>query len=300
MSKLLKACLDNNYEAAKKAINKKHNDTNRCLLVACKNGNTNIVELLLNKHTFDGDILRKVLREACKNNHANQNKLIIKTLLQRGATDYDNRCLYYAVDRNQVDIIYTFIEHSKYQINYDEVLIEAVYSGNFKIALIMLNQGATNIDHALEIACGNGNLEIAKLLIAHGTPDLVFAAVIACIYERHHILQFILTETNINVNEFIKQMCREDNPFDISSKAFREVVICILNSNFDYKQYIDEHDTFITDIDIQKHIDAIISLHTPYIKKVQDILNNLRIPNYDVNIISPIITDYIPYLSKYE
>ncbi len=292
MSRLYKACVADDHKAVKYYITAKWTDIDECFKVAFKKQNIRILKLLL-KHKIDNDLLNEALYKACVNKNAN----MVKLLSKKHALDDQADCLMLACSNNSIDIVNTLIDYNNYGSKLRYGFSFSCKAGNVELSQLLINKGAEVDEYIFNRVIMCGNLQMVKLLVNYlHDYDYIDGAKVAYTHHQPKILQFILTETPINVNKFIEwvydkrapmYMMRERGKIDNVDKV---MIACMLNNNVDYKQHISEH----KHLRIEKFIHQINNTHIEYTKNIQKILNKFNIHNYDTNI-SKMITEYLPY-----
>ena len=101
------------------------------------------------------------LYEACKIG----NKEIVELMIEKGANDW-NKGLYGACEGGNKEIIELMIEKGADDWNYG--LIGACRGGYKEIVGLMIEKGADNLNEGLQIACIGGYKEIAKIMKQKG------------------------------------------------------------------------------------------------------------------------------------
>ena len=179
------------------------------LLYACKGGNLEIVELLLEKGAV---VSERALSPACKGG----NLEIVKLLLEKGA------------------------------VVSERALSPACKGGNLEIVKLLLEKGADASERALSSACEIGNLEIIELLLEKGC--VVSDGVLLTAYYRNNleIMEVLLSKLNadkiniINIDvpgqSLITKACL-DNKEDIVKLLINKLI----DNKYDINDIINMH-----------------------------------------------------------
>jgi len=211
------------------------NEKNSGLIVACRNGNIKIIELLIKfrvnleaKETITGNT---GLIWACQNGHVQCVQLLIKFGANLEATSYvGHNAFIVACERGHFQIVNLLIQ---LEINMElkdkkygyTGFIFACRWGFLKIVNLLINSGKINLEakgkngyNGLICACQNGHLEVVDLLIQSGiridskNPELqnCFSKIAETIlisplyFERKSNILFFLLEHGLNMKLFEK------------------------------------------------------------------------------------------------
>ncbi|XP_063403635.1 uncharacterized protein LOC134687347 [Mytilus trossulus] len=133
--------------------------------VACRNGYSNIVELLLS-HGIYSD-LSTALQNACQNGHSE-----IVILLLNKETFYSNGPLLIACEHGHDEIVKILLKHNfpvsnNGDINTREPLYYASMKGHMNIVKLLLKAEAKVKEHDISVAEWNGHEDIAEYLRGH-------------------------------------------------------------------------------------------------------------------------------------
>lgn len=243
---LLKACADNNLDLVHVIINNCQNvnfdwGSYSCLHYACKNGNLEIIELLIKKgasinkethycwgesiegfHTFDPILI------ACIYGHLN----IVKLLRHYGA-EINHKYSECIRNRSTSDIFRNFFnktEPKKFEaIPLSLSLLYACKSGNIKLVEYLIKNGAkcenqSGKDLLMFYACKYGNSELIMLLLNYGaTFNNDYS--IRCVEENHEktSLHYLIKTNKISVLKSL--VCNNVNIFEYDKydKCFIEI-----------------------------------------------------------------------------
>ena len=170
------------------------------LVTASKNGNTNVVKLLL-EHGAKMH-LGWALTEAILNRHAD----IVHILIEHGAQvdherdvnmEFEEPALTEAVINGHIDSVKLLLKHGANQYLGD-ALIGAIFQKNIEIIKVLLEYGALEddefIDPPLVVAAENGDIDIVKLLLDRDGAKkyLDYALAVASNQGHSEIIEFLL------------------------------------------------------------------------------------------------------------
>ncbi len=157
----LEACKEGNLELVKLLINNGANKFNHGMAYACCGGYIEIVEFLISKGAAD---FNWGLVCACYK----KNKNIIKLMLDKGVNEYcwilSNAC-----ENGIKDLVELMI--LKGADNFDEGLIKACWGGDIEIVKLMISKGCNEWREALNNACKKGHMEIVELILREGVAN---------------------------------------------------------------------------------------------------------------------------------
>lgn len=165
--RFLDACRDGNVEIVKLLIANgfQVTDWDGGLRHACRGGHIEIVELLTSSGgvtDWDGGF-----RSACYGGHIK----IVKMMIENGANCWNhwNIGLISFLGDIDTELLNLMFKCSENQLN--EGFMNACYGGHVKIARLMIDHGANNWGGGVWCACRSDNIEIVNLLILHGGFD---------------------------------------------------------------------------------------------------------------------------------
>ena len=194
-----------------------------CTLLACKNGNSEILKFLLDNHAKSQgppDSDTTPLIEAIKSINPECVKLLLEKGVDPNTSDKKTKktCLIIACENPTLQIVQLLVEHGAYVNAADNdsktPVVVAASHGFVDIVKYLIESGADydytpslSNDSPLTAACKNGHIEIVKYLISIGCdptdaqePDAL-PVKIASKYQRGEILDFLLqsseTETSL-------------------------------------------------------------------------------------------------------
>lgn len=157
------ACKAKTLKEVLALIDRGAKNQNKGFLAACREGNTNIVQFLVERYrnylcVDDGMI------EACKGGH----KDVVVYLIKLGACNI-NYGMYHACYGGHKELVLYMIEIGA--INWNSGLHGACERGHKDIAILMIERGAWNIEIGLYYACYGGHIELVLLMIEKGARD---------------------------------------------------------------------------------------------------------------------------------
>lgn len=165
-------------------------------LKACEIGDVDSV-MLLHRHDFHAKTLGIALYNACKGYHTDIITFLLSLLsktVSYNVIDIYNDGLIAACEEGYIDLVKLMIENGA--DNFDDGL-ESVCCccGNYDIAKLMIDKGATVTENHFVYACTQGHLELVKLLIEHGDGTFCYTYGLHLVCRNHHyeLIKLMLT-----------------------------------------------------------------------------------------------------------
>lgn len=272
-----------------------HIPISECLEQACRIGNLEIINILVNLipqtglNYWDGrDMWDAGLHGACRGGHLD----LVELMITKGAEDF-NTGMQCACTNGHIEIMKLMI--LKGGTNWNGCLYGACYGGYegyVKIAKYMIGKGATVsiFNECFERVCFNGDLELAKILVERGANNFNEGLLNAC-RGGHVDLVYLMIEYGANnFNESLNN-CKENVVISnllISKGA--DVLHCLRQTN-DFKLYC-----LYCKFKKIEHIDKCIDLlreYPPYVLMIWSRISK----NY--NCIKKLPTELFRFLGQY-
>jgi hypothetical protein len=177
------------------------------LAICCKNGNSEIAQLLVNNNvnlTVLEENNESYLYLACKSNNITLVKLFIKSNVSPLINSADNKsCLEWACDYNNREMIIELLSYCKsksYELPANQlqhVLVWSVVNRHVEITKIVLDkinfESLTTNECLLSIATKNEDNEMITLLLSHGFTEKICETAV-CDAEQVQLVEPVFTE----------------------------------------------------------------------------------------------------------
>ncbi|MEM3858158.1 MAG: ankyrin repeat domain-containing protein, partial [Candidatus Micrarchaeaceae archaeon] len=168
------ACKNGNVEIIKLLIEKGDNNWNRALIGACKNGNIEIFNYIFRQADKTKININDIFIASCCNNLQ-----LVKLIHSNFPFNFNlDKALYKACKHGKIEIINFLLTLGKIDLNCG--LVGACKSGNLEIVKFLINNGADDFSSLLYHACHSKNIELIKYIININPKDLESGLIFAC------------------------------------------------------------------------------------------------------------------------
>lgn len=177
----------------------RYTPANAGFALACINGHSDMVQLMMKKGAADMDV---GVSHACIHGHLNAIKLIFEEY-----PTYTLANLQYACQGGNIDIINFMLKNGADNWNYG--LKGACRGGHMDIVKLMIKKGASYWDKGLRNACRNGHLDIVILMIEQGADDWNGGLYNACKNGHSDIAMLMLENGADDLNDGLTVACKK-------------------------------------------------------------------------------------------
>ncbi len=180
MEKLFRACERGQINKVKLLLKAddsiKEQCINNALTKACRNGNTDLIQLLIDNTDCTYHTWENCLIGACEGGHIN----LVRYFISKGAKWESG--FSYACKSGNLELVKLIIEKA----NLCEVrcwnlgLYSACQNGHVNVVNLMIDKGATHWNGGLLAACESGHLQLVKYMIDLGADQWNIAVIRCC------------------------------------------------------------------------------------------------------------------------